>query len=206
MATAASVSEAWASLHHLTEGQVEQSAAAGSVLSVAFIRLMLSEHLLCSSLSTESNLSRCGFRGSSHIGIPYSTKVLLLKPRAPKCGLSSCTEHWIFVCFFFSEGNLGSLLLQTIAFTLQVLLFLRLVAKIPLKTNQLFETTSVTCQSVPSHQGVWAGPRSSGPNFTSLNVTHDSESFYSFLLHLHHVCFQRHSHWQSKLCPLLVQC
>lgn len=57
----------------------------------------------CAPFSTESNLSRCGFRGSSHIGIPYSTKVPLLEPRAPKCGLSSGTERWIFV--IFAEGK-----------------------------------------------------------------------------------------------------
>lgn len=57
----------------------------------------------CASLATESNLSRCGFRGSSHIGIPYSTKVPLLEPRAPKCGLSSGTERSIFE--IFAEGK-----------------------------------------------------------------------------------------------------
>lgn len=93
-----------ASLHRLTEGQVEQSAAsAGSVLSVAFIFNDVCAKIwttCCAPLSTESNLSRCGFRGSSHIGIPYSTKVPLLKPRALKCGRLSGTERWIFVFFF----------------------------------------------------------------------------------------------------------
>lgn len=46
------------SMQHLAEGQCKEW------------------DLVCSS-PPESNLSRCGFRGSSHIGIPYSTKVLL---------------------------------------------------------------------------------------------------------------------------------
>lgn len=47
---------------------------------------------ICSSfrscLFSESNLSRCGFRGSSHIGIPYSTKVQ--PSHTPACFLRLC--------------------------------------------------------------------------------------------------------------------
>lgn len=53
-------------------------------------------HLVFYFFLLESNLSRCGFRGSSYIGIPYSTKVLLSPIPA---GLRSGTVFWYFVVF-----------------------------------------------------------------------------------------------------------
>lgn len=78
------VRKAGASRQRLTEGQVETSAtSAASVSSVPLIHLMMSAlkyETPAVLLPTESNLSCCGFRGSSHIGIPYSTKVPIFEP------------------------------------------------------------------------------------------------------------------------------
>lgn len=56
----------------------------------------------------ESNISRCGFRGSSHIGIPYSTKVLPLL--IPHCFLDLKFDQ--AVCLLYDKNPFPLCLLK----------------------------------------------------------------------------------------------
>lgn len=95
----------------------------------------------------ESNLSRCGFRGSSHIGIPYSTKVWPLPYLKFNQTLRTVS---LLLCFcstiYFAYSLPG---FEDFCFS---------ICSNPPQTINQFDFETILVQSIPSHQEVCAFP------------------------------------------------